>query len=141
MNARRLSVLTQVLRFQQKQLSFFCTNIYCIFWGAIASDACHSISAKPTGIKKKRTSLECLKIRGNCIETLDYFISTNLLKLHSKTNAFKGSWYVSITYHSSINVHLTATYCIRSTLLYWSRLGRNRYGANTYLPNSHSRSE
>ena len=64
-----------------------------------------------------------------------------MVKLHSYNNAFTCSWYVSNTYHSPVNVHVTATYCIRSTTKYWSRLGRNRYGTDTYLPSSYCRSE
>ena len=54
--------------------------------------------------------------------------------LHSYINAFTCSVYISSTYHSPVNVQVTATYCIRSTPIYRSRLGRNRYGTNTYLP-------
>ena len=51
-------------------------------------------------------------------------------------------WYVVSTYHSPVSVfHVTDTYCIRITPVYHSRLGRNRYGANTYLPSSYSASE
>ena len=61
--------------------------------------------------------------------------------VQSYINAFICSWYVSNTFHSPVNVHVTSTYCIRSTPVYWSILGRNRYGTNTYLPGSYSRSE
>ena len=65
--------------------------------------------------------------------------------LHSFiNNAFTCSWYVSNTYHSPVTpvkVHVTATYCIRSTPVYWSRLGQNFYGTDTYLPRSYSKSE
>ena len=60
---------------------------------------------------------------------------------HSYFNAFTCSWYVSKTYHSPIKVHVAATYYIRTTPVYWSRLGRNCYGEDTYLPSSYSRSE
>ena len=90
---------------------------------------------------KKMTSPDRLKIRRNCIKTVDYSISIYVSMLHSNINAFTCSWYVSNTYHSPVNVHVTATYCIRSTPVYWSRLGRNRYRADTYLPSIYSRSE
>ena len=61
--------------------------------------------------------------------------------LHSNANVFTCSWYASNTYHSPVNVHVTATYCIRSTPVYWSRLGRKCYGTDTYLPSSYSRSK
>ena len=59
----------------------------------------------------------------------------------SYINAFTCSWHISNTYHSPVNVHVTATYCIQSTAVYWSRLGRNCYRMDTYLPSSYSRSE
>ena len=34
------------------------------------------------------------------------------LMLHSYINAFTRSGYVAYTYHSPVNVHVTATYCI-----------------------------
>ena len=61
--------------------------------------------------------------------------------LHSYINAFTCSWYVSNTYHSPVNVHVNASYCIRSTAVYWSRVGQNCYGTDTYLPSSYPRSE
>ena len=61
--------------------------------------------------------------------------------LHSYINNFTCSWYVSNTYHSPVNVHVTATYCIHSNPVYWSKLGRNCYGTDTYLPSSYSGSE
>ena len=61
--------------------------------------------------------------------------------LHYCINAFICSWYESNTYHSPVNVHVNAKYCIRSTPVYWSRLGRNCYGMDTYLPSSYSKSE
>ena len=91
--------------------------------------------------ERKRTSPDRLKIRWNCFITIDYSIPIYILMLHSYINGFTCSWYVSKTYHSPVNVHVTATYCIRSTPVYWSRLGRNRYGTNTFLPRSYSRSE
>ena len=94
---------------------------------------CHSIS-----IKKKRTSPDCLKIRRICIETLDYCISVYIILLLSYFNAFTCSWYVSNTYHSLVNFHLYSTYFIRSTPVYWSRLGRNFYGTDTYLPSNYT---
>ena len=60
-----------------------------------------------------------------------------MLQLYIK--AFICSWYVSHTYHSSVNVHAIATYCIRSTTVYWSRLGRSCYGTDTYLHSRYSR--
>ena len=47
--------------------------------------------------------------------------------------------YVSVP--SKGSYHITATYCLRSTPVNWSRLGRNRYATDTYLPSSYSRSE
>ena len=63
------------------------------------------------------------------------------LMLNSYNNAFACGGYVACTYHSPVNVHITATYCIRSTPVYRSRMGRNRYGSDTPLPSSYSRSE
>ena len=60
---------------------------------------------------------------------------------HSYINAFICSWYVSNTYHSPVNVHVFATYCIRSTPVYWSTLRPNCYWTNTYLARSYTRSE
>ena len=85
------------------------------------------------------TSPDRLKNRRNCIKTIDYYISIHILMLLSYINGFTCSWYVSNTYHSPVNVHVTATYGIPSTPVYWSRLGRNCYGTNTYLPISYSR--
>ena len=61
--------------------------------------------------------------------------------LPSNINALTCSWYVSNTYNSPLNVHVTATFCIRSTAVYWSRLGTNRYETNTHLPSSYFSSE
>ena len=61
--------------------------------------------------------------------------------LHLYFKASTCSWYVSNTHHSPVNVHVIAKYCIRSTPLYWSGLGRNSYGTDTYLPGRYSRSE
>ena len=103
---------------------------------------CRSISAKLTGIKKEKDNplIDRLKIGRNCIKTIDCSISIHILMLHSNFNAFTSSWYLSNTYHSPVIVHETATYCIRSTPMYWSRSGRNRYGTDTYLLSSYSRS-
>ena len=61
--------------------------------------------------------------------------------LQSYITASICSSYVLITHHSPVNVYVTATYCVRSTPVYWSRLGWNSYGTNTYLHSSYSRSE
>ena len=77
-----------------------------------------SVAVYPRSLRawrKKRTSLDRLKIRRNCIKTLDFSISVYITMLQSYVNAFRFAWYVSNTYHSSVNVHVTATYCIRST--------------------------
>ena len=87
---------------------------------------------------RKKTSPDCLKIRKTCIETLDFLISIHILLLSSYFNAFTCSWYVSTTYHSPVNFHVNSTYCIRSTPVYWSRLGRSCYRTDTYLPSSYS---
>ena len=42
---------------------------------------CRSIPAKPTSIKKERTSPDCLKNRRNCINTLEFFISIHIIIL------------------------------------------------------------
>ena len=76
-------------------------------------------------IERKGHPPDCRKTRGNCIETIDYSISIYILMLHLYIKAFTSSWYVSNTYHSPVNVHVNVTYCIRRTLMYWSRLGRN----------------
>ena len=65
-------------------------------------------------------------------QTINYFISIQKLKLHSWINVFTCSWYVSYTYQSSVGVHITDTHHKRIAPEYWSRLGRNRYGANGY---------
>ena len=91
--------------------------------------------------RKKRTSPDRLKIRRDCIKTLDFSISIYIIMLHLFINAFKCSWYVSNTYHSPLIVHVSATYCIRSTPVYWSRLGRSCYGTDMYLPSCYSRCE
>ena len=119
----------------------------CIFWAHyflfkiffIVQWCCRSISAKPTCIKKKKDIPNCLKIGRNCIETLNFSVSIYILLLLSYFNAFTCSWYVSNTYHSPVNFHKNSTYCIRSTPVYWSRLGRNCYGTDTYLPGIYSR--
>ena len=80
-----------------------------------------------------------VKFRRNCIETLDFSISIYILLLHSLFNAFTCSWYISNTYHSPVNFQINSKFCIRSSPVYWSRLGRNCYGTDTYLPNSYSR--
>ena len=101
-----------------------------------------SVAVYPRSLRayrKKRTSPDCLKIRRNCIETLDFSFSIYILLLHSYINAFICSWYVSNTYYSPVNNHVTATYCLHSTSVFWSRLGRNCYGTDTYLPSSYSR--
>ena len=98
----------------------------------------YSKPAKPTSIKKKRTSPDCLKIRRNCIENLDFSISIYILLLHSYFNVFTCCWYVSNMYHSRVNFRINSTYCIRSTPMYWSRLGWNCYGTDTYGPSSYS---
>ena len=77
----------------------------------------------------------------NWIKTIVFSISTFIKMLHSYIEAFTCSWYISKTYHSPVNVHVTATHCIHSTPVYWSGLGRNCYGTDTYLPSSYSRSE
>ena len=102
-----------------------------LFVSLIYKTNCRSISAKPTSIKK-RTTRGRLKIR-----TSDFSSSIFIIMLQSYINAFLCSWYVSNTYHSPINVHVTSTYFTRSTPLYWSRLGRNSYGTDRYLPNSY----
>ena len=91
--------------------------------------------------RKKRTSPDCLRIRRNWIKTWDFSISIYIKRFHSYINAFICSWYVSNRYHSPVNVHVNAAYCIHSTLVYWSRLGRNCYGTDAYLPSSYSESE
>ena len=91
--------------------------------------------------RKKRTSPDCLKIRRNCIKTLEFSISIYIIMFHSYINAFISKWYVSNTYHSPVNVHVKSRYYIRGTPVFWSRLGRNCYGTDTYLPSSYSRSE
>ena len=91
--------------------------------------------------RMKRTSQDRLKIRRNCIKNLDFSFSIYILILQSYINAFICSWYVSNRYHSPVNVHVYATYCIGSTPVYWSTLGRNCYGTDTYLRSSYSRSE
>ena len=101
---------------------------------------CRSISAKPTGITKEKETPDCLKIRRNCIKTLDFSFFIYILLLQSYINDFMCSWYISITYHSPVNVNVIATYCIRSTPVYWSTLGPICYGTDTYLP-SYSGSE
>ena len=53
--------------------------------------------------------------------------------------AFTCSWYVSNTYHYPVYFHTNSTYFIRSTPMYWTRLGRNFYVTNTYLPSSYSK--
>ena len=88
---------------------------------------------------KKRTSPDCLKIRRNCMKTLDFSISIYILLLISYSNAFTCSWYVSNTYHSPVKFHINSTYCIGSTPVYWSKLGRSCYGTDTYVPSSYSR--
>ena len=100
-------------------------------------ECCRTISAKPTGIKK-RTSPDCLKIRRNCIKTLDFSISIYIIKLQSYINSFLCGWYVSNTYYSPVNVHVNSTYFTRSTPVYWTRLGGNFNVTNTYLPSSYS---
>ena len=42
---------------------------------------CRSISAKPTSIKKRKTSPNCLKITRNCINTFDFSISIHIIIL------------------------------------------------------------
>ena len=42
---------------------------------------CRSIPAKPTGIKKEKDTPDCLKNRRNCINTLDFSISIQMIKL------------------------------------------------------------
>ena len=91
--------------------------------------------------KKRKDIPDHLKIRENCIKTIYYSISIFIIKIHSYINAFTCSWYISKTYHSPENVHVTATYCIHSTPVYWSRLGRNGYGTDTYLLSSYFKSE
>ena len=66
--------------------------------------------------RKKRT--DCLKIKRNCIETLDFSISSHIIKLQSYTNAFTCIWYVWNTYHSPVTFHVNSTYFIRSTPVY-----------------------
>ena len=83
----------------------------------------------------------CLLIRWNCIKTIDYSISIYILLLHSYINSFTCSWHIWNRYHSPLKVHVTATYFILNTPVYWSRLGRNRYGTNRFLPSSYSRIE
>ena len=102
---------------------------------------CRSISAKPTGIKKEKDIPACLKTRRNCIETLDFSMSIDIIMLHSYFNAFTCSWYASNTYHSPVNLHINSTCCIRSTPMHWSRLGQNCYGTDTYLHSSYPRLE
>ena len=47
--------------------------------------------------------------------------------------------HVNDTYHSPVYCHTYSTYFIRSTPVYWTRLGRNFYVTNTYLPSSYSK--
>ena len=98
---------------------------------------CSSVAVYPRSLRAKRmerTSPDRLNISGNCIKTIDYSISIYILMLYSYIIAFTCSWYLSNVYQSPVNVHVIVTYwyCIRSTPVYWSRLGWNRYGANTY---------
>ena len=93
------------------------------------------------GIKREKDILGSSEIRPNCIKTLDFSISIYVIMLQSYIKALTCSWYVAYTYHSPVNVHVTATYFIRRTLVFWSILGKNCYGADTFLPNSYSRSE
>ena len=105
---------------------------------------CRSVSAKLTGIKfprKEKDIADRRKISWNCVKTIESSLSISTLMLHSYIKAFTCSWYVSDTNHPPVNVHVTATYCIRSTPVYWSSLVGSRYESNTYLPISCSRSE
>ena len=69
--------------------------------------------------------------------------------LYSYINAFACSWYIRKTYHSPVKVHVIAYWShivywsivLYTDLVYWSRMGRNPYGANTYLLSSFSRNE
>ena len=90
---------------------------------------------------RKMTSPDCLKIRRKCIKTLDFSISFYIILLHSIINGFTCSWQVSNTYHSPVNILATATYYIRITPMYWSKLRRNCYETDKHLPSSYSRSE
>ena len=99
-----------------------------------AHSHCDTVAVYPRNLRakrKERISPDRLKIRGNCIKTIDYSICIYILKLNSYINAFTCSWCVSNTYHSPVNVHVTTTYWIRSTPVYWSRLGLNLYGTDT----------
>ena len=73
-------------------------------------------------------------------QKINYLISMYKIMLHSYFHFFTCSGYVAYTYHAPVKVHVTATFCTRTTPMYWSRLGRKCYGANTYLT-SYSRSE
>ena len=81
------------------------------------------------------------KTEGTVSKRLDFSISVYIILLHSYIKAFICSWYLSNTYHSPANVHVNATYCIRSTPVYWSTLRRNCHETDTYLPSSYSRIE
>ena len=79
---------------------------------------CRSISAKHTGIKKRKTTPDRLKIRRSSIKTIDYSISIYIIMLHSYIKAFTCSCFKSNTNHPPVIVHVTATYFIRSTVVY-----------------------
>ena len=77
-----------------------------------------------------------------------FLIVSGLPKLFRSTktviNSIKsGLVFIVLTYLSLVNVHVLFTNFSRSTPVYWSRLGRNFYGTDRFLPSSYnySRSE
>ena len=101
-----------------------------------------SVAVYPRSLRayrKKSTSPDYLKIKRNCIETLDFFIFIHIILLQQYFNALPCFWYVSKTYHSLVKIHVTSFYFLRSTPVYWSRLGRLINGTNTYVPISYTR--
>ena len=104
------------------------SSIYYLFISDAVAVYPRSLRAK----RKKKTPPDRLKFRRNCIKLKFFYF-------YSYFNAFICSWYVSNTYHSLVNFQINSTYCIRSTPVYWSRLGRNCDGTDTYLPSSYSR--
>ena len=102
---------------------------------------CRNISAKPMGKKKEKGHPRIVWRLEETLSKLRLFFFHLYNKVPFIYHRLSYSWYVSKTYQSPVNVHVTATYCVRSTPVYWSRLGRNSYGTDTYLHSSYSRSE
>ena len=100
---------------------------------------CRSISAKPTSIQKEKYIPRLPENSEKLYRNFRFFHFHSYNNIAVISHYFYMWWYVSNTYYSPVYFHTNSTYFIRSTPMYSTRLGRNFYVTNTYLPSSYSK--